>query len=226
MNYSMPAMTEFDPDDRTLSRLLANNRTWAERITTEHPGFFEKLAKQQAPEVLWIGCSDSRVAPDQMTQAQPGGMYIHRNVGNLVQFDDLNLQAVIQYAVEELEVPNIVLCGHHGCAGIRAAVSDEAAGGAMGRWLENVREVRRAHADELEALPEAQRVDRLVEMNVRDQLLHLAATETVKAAFAAGRELTLHGMVYDIRDGLLKPLLEIDRTTRIDEVGRPETVLI
>ncbi len=211
---------------KAVKQLLLANRAWATELTDENPDYFSRQTAGQRPQFLWIGCSDSRVAPEQMTQAQPGGMYIHRNVGNLVQFDDLNLQAVIQYAVEELEVPNIVLCGHHGCAGIRAAVSDEAAGGAMGRWLENVREVRRAHADELEALPEAQRVDRLVEMNVRDQLLHLAATETVKAAFAAGRELTLHGMVYDIRDGLLKPLLEIDRTTRIDEVGRPETVLI
>ncbi len=211
---------------KAVKQLLLANRAWATELTDENPDYFSRQTAGQRPQFLWIGCSDSRVAPEQMTQAQPGGLYIHRNVGNLVQFDDLNLQAVIQYAVEELEVPNIVLCGHHGCAGIRAAVSDEAAGGAMGRWLENVREVRRAHADELEALPEAQRVDRLVEMNVRDQLLHLAATETVKAAFAAGRELTLHGMVYDIRDGLLKPLLEIDRTTRIDEVGRPETVLI
>ncbi len=211
---------------KAVKQLLLANRAWATELTDENPDYFSRQTAGQRPQFLWIGCSDSRVAPEQMTQAQPGGMYIHRNVGNLVQADDLNLQAVIQYAVEELEVPNIVLCGHHGCAGIRAAVSDEAAGGAMGRWLENVREVRRAHADELEALPEAQRVDRLVEMNVRDQLLHLAATETVKAAFAAGRELTLHGMVYDIRDGLLKPLLEIDRTTRIDEVGRPETVLI
>lgn len=211
---------------KAVKQLLLANRAWATELTDENPDYFSRQTAGQRPQFLWIGCSDSRVAPEQMTQAQPGGMYIHRNVGNLVQADDLNLQAVIQYAIEELEVPNIVLCGHHGCAGIRAAVSDEAAGGAMGRWLENVREVRRAHADELEALPEAQRVDRLVEMNVRDQLLHLAATETVKAAFAAGRELTLHGMVYDIRDGLLKPLLEIDRTTRIDEVGRPETVLI
>lgn len=210
---------------KAVKQLLLANRAWATELTDENPDYFSRQVAGQRPQFLWIGCSDSRVAPEQMTQAQPGGMYIHRNVGNLVQADDLNLMAVIQYAVEELEVPNIVLCGHHGCAGIRAAIDDDPVGGAMGRWLQHARAVRHAHADELDAVPEAQRVDRLVEMNVRDQLLHLAATGTVRAAFATGRELTLHGMVYDLRDGLLKPLLEIDRSTVIDEVGRPETVL-
>ncbi|SFP75245.1 carbonic anhydrase [Sphingomonas rubra] len=210
---------------KATKQLLLANRAWATELTDEKPDYFSRQAVGQRPQFLWIGCSDSRVSPEQMTQSQPGGLYTHRNVGNLVQDGDLNLLSVIQYAVDELEVPNIVLCGHHGCAGMHAALSG-GIDGPMDRWLENARAVAHAHAGELDAVPEEQRVDRLVEMNVRDQLLHLARTATVQAAFAAGRDLTLHGWVYDIRDGLLKPLLEIDRHTAIDQVGRPEAVLL
>lgn len=206
-------------------QLLLANRAWATEILEEDSEFFLRQTSGQRPRFLWIGCSDSRVSPEQMTDMQPGGMFIHRNIANLVHDDDLNLLSVLQYAVDVLEVPNIVICGHHGCTGVTGAL----AGGVSGpvdAWLENAREVARSHADELERLPEESRVDRLVEMNVRDQLIHLARTETVRGAFAAGRDLTLHGWVYDIRDGLLKPLMEIDRNTRLDEVGRPEPVLV
>ncbi|MFS0771462.1 carbonic anhydrase [Sphingomonas sp. 1P08PE] len=210
---------------RMSKQLLLANRAWAAELTDENADFFSRQVAGQRPQFLWIGCSDSRVSPEQKTQSLPGLMFIHRNIANLVHGDDLNLLSVLQYAVDVLEVPNIVICGHHGCGGIKAAL----AGGVTGpvdKWLEGARAVRHAHADELEPLDAAQQVDRLVEMNVRDQLINLANTETVKNAFAAGRELTLHGWVYDIRDGLLKPLMEIDRTTRLEEVGRPEPVLI
>lgn len=210
---------------KATKQLLLANRAWANELTDENSEYFSRQTAGQRPQFLWIGCSDSRVSPEQMTQSQPGGLYTHRNVGNLVQDGDLNLLSVIQYAVDELEVPHIILCGHHGCTGMHAALAG-GTHGAIERWLENPRAVARAHADELGAVPQAQRVDRLVELNVRDQLLHLARTDTVQAAFAAGRELTLHGWVYDIRDGLLKPLLEIDRTTRIEEIGRPDPVLL
>lgn len=206
-------------------QLLLANRAWAVELTDENADFFSRQVAGQKPQFLWIGCSDSRVSPEQKTQSLPGLMFIHRNIANLVHDDDLNLLSVLQYAVDVLEVPNIVICGHHGCGGIKAALHGGVSG-PVDKWLENARAVCRAHADELDALPESARVDRLVEMNVRDQLLHLARTETVRGAFAAGRDLTLHGWVYDIRDGLLKPLMEIDRHTKLDEVGRPEAVLV
>ncbi len=206
-------------------QLLLANRAWAAELTDENADFFSRQVKGQRPQFLWIGCSDSRVSPEQKTQSLPGLMFIHRNIANLIHDDDLNLLSALQYAVDVLEVPNIVICGHHGCGGIRATLEGGTTG-PVDRWLENARAVARAHADELDALPPAQRLDRLVEMNVRDQLLHLARTETVRNAFAAGRDLTLHGWVYDIRDGQLKPLMEIDRTTQLDAVGRPAPVLV
>ena len=206
-------------------QLLLANRAWAEELTDEKSDFFERQTAGQRPQFLWIGCSDSRVSPEQKTQSLPGLMFIHRNIANLVNDDDLNLMSALQYAVDVLEVPNIVICGHHGCGGIKAALNGGVSG-PVDRWLATARRVRQAHADELDGYPEAQRVDRLVEMNVRDQLVNLAGTETVRNAFAAGRDLTLHGWVYDIRDGLLKPLMEIDRDTVLEEVGRPERVLV
>ncbi|RZM18852.1 MAG: carbonic anhydrase [Sphingomonas sp.] len=206
-------------------QLLLANRAWANELTDENADFFSRQLAGQRPQFLWIGCSDSRVSPEQKTQSLPGRMYIHRNIGNLVHDDDLNLLSVLQYAVDVLQVPNIVICGHHGCTGIHDALHGGVTG-ALDTWLENARDVARDHADELDTLPEAQRVDRLVEMNVRDQLLHLARIDTIRNAFAAGRDLTLHGWVYDIRDGLLKPLLEIDRTTSLDQIGRPDPVLL
>ncbi|GGB34797.1 carbonic anhydrase [Sphingomonas metalli] len=206
-------------------QLLLANRAWAAELTDENADFFSRQVAGQKPQFLWIGCSDSRVSPEQKTQSLPGLMFIHRNIANLVHADDLNLLSVLQYAVDVLEVPNIVICGHHGCGGIKATLAGNTTG-PVDTWLANARDVAHAHADELAAVPEAQRVDRLVEMNVRDQLINLARTETVQKAFAAGRELTLHGWVYDIRDGLLKPLMEIDRDTRLEEVGRPEAVLV
>jgi carbonic anhydrase len=210
---------------RESKQLLLANKAWANELTDENPEFFTRQVAGQKPQFLWIGCSDSRVSPEQKTQSLPGRMYIHRNIGNLVHDDDLNLLSVLQYAVDVLQVPNIVICGHHGCTGIHDALHGGVTG-ALDTWLENARDVARDHADELDTLPEAQRVDRLVEMNVRDQLLHLARIDTIRNAFAAGRDLTLHGWVYDIRDGLLKPLMEIDRHTKLDEVGRPATVLV
>jgi carbonic anhydrase len=206
-------------------QLLLANRAWAEELTDEKADFFERQTAGQRPQFLWIGCSDSRVSPEQKTQSLPGLMFIHRNIANLVHDDDLNLLSVLQYAVDVLEVPNIVICGHHGCGGIKAALGGGVTG-PVDKWLQNARDVAHAHDDELACFPEAQRVDRLVEMNVRDQLVNLARTETVRGAFERGHDLTLHGWVYDIRDGLLKPLMEIDRDTVLDDVGRPERVLV
>lgn len=207
-------------------QLLLANKAWAAELTDDDPQFFRRQAAGQKPEFLWIGCSDSRVSPEQKTQSLPGRMFIHRNIANLVCPEDLNLMSVLQYAVDVLEVPNIIVCGHYGCGGIKATL-DGGVTGPVDRWLDRARDVLADHRDEIEAqsTPEA-KVNRLVEVNVRDQLVKLARTDTVQAAFAAGRNLTLHGWVYDIRDGLLKPLMKINRTTDLADIARPERVLL
>jgi carbonic anhydrase len=208
------------------TELLLANRAWARELTDEDPDFFRRQAAGQRPEFLWIGCSDSRVAPEQKTQSLPGRMFLHRNIANLVRDDDLNLMSVLQYAVDVLGVANIIVCGHHGCGGIKATL-DGGVTGPVDRWLDAARAVLAEHRDEIDAQePGEARVNRLVECNVRDQLVKLARTDTVQGAFARGQELTLHGWVYDIRDGLLRPLMRIDAGTDLAEVGRPEKVLV
>jgi carbonic anhydrase len=206
-------------------QLLLANRAWAAELKEEHPEFFSQQLAGQQPEFLWIGCSDSRVTAEQMTMTPPGSMFIHRNVANLVHEDDLNLMSVVQYAVEVLGVKHVIICGHHGCGGIQAALTGGTSG-VVDRWLENPRGVLRDHAHEIDAAGDHDaRVNRLVEVNVRDQLVRLARTAIVQGAFAAGRPLQLHGWVYDLRDGLIKPLLEIDAETPLERLGAPEKVL-
>lgn len=208
------------------TQLLLANRAWARELTDEDPDFFRRQAAGQNPAFLWIGCSDSRVAPEQKTQSPPGHMFLHRNIANLVRADDLNLMSVLQYAVDVLAVTNIMVCGHYGCGGIKATL-DGGVSGAVDRWLDAARAVLDDHRDEIDAQEAGEaRVNRLVECNVRDQLVNLARTGTVQAAFARGADLTLHGWVYDIRDGLLRPLMRIDRETELADVGRPEKVLL
>lgn len=211
---------------RQYKQLLLANKAWAQELTDELPDFFSRQAAGQKPEFLWIGCSDSRVSPEQMTQSQPGGMFIHRNIANLVNDDDLNLMSVLQYAVDVLRVKHVIVCGHHGCGGIKGTLH----GGTVGpvdRWLDTAREVLDVHRDEIESQPtDDAKVNRFVEVNVRDQLVRMARTTTVQGAFASGQPLALHGWVYDIRDGLIKPLMEIDASTVLDDVGRPEKVLV
>lgn len=209
-----------------VDQLLLANRAWAAEMLAENPNFFNRNVNLQRPAFLWIGCSDSRVAPDQMTQAVPGGLFVHRNIANLVYPDDRNLMAVLHYAVNVLEIAHIVICGHYGCGGIQAAL-DGVVEGPIALWLDHARQVLNDHRAEIEALPPGEeRVNRLVEVNVRDQLLHLAGTEPVQAAFAAGKPLTLHGWVYDLRDGHIKPLMRIDAETVLAEVPKPERVLL
>ncbi len=210
---------------RDYKRLLLSNKAWAEELKDENPKFFSRQAGGQSPAFLWIGCSDSRVSPEQMTMTQPGGMFIHRNIANLVYEDDLNLMSVLQYAVMALKVKHVIVCGHYGCGGIRAAM-EGGVDGSVDRWLENARAVRHAHAEELLAVNEPDaRLSRLVELNVRDQLVRLARTPTVQTAFHSGQPLHLHGWVYDIRDGHIKPLLDLDADSSIEDLGVPASVL-
>ncbi|MFD1952491.1 carbonic anhydrase [Sphingomonas arantia] len=207
-------------------QLILSNMAWAAEQHHFDPEFFTRQIRGQRPEFLWIGCSDSRVAPDQITQSPPGGLYIHRNIGNLVYSNDLNLMAVVQYAIDVLEVNDVILCGHYGCTGIMAALDDNAKGPTE-EWLANVRTVYHDHREEIDALPDREaKINRLVEYNVRAQLIHLAATPPVAGAFAAGRKLTLHGWVYDLRDGLLKPLMDINAATDLYALAKLESVLL
>lgn len=207
-------------------QLLLANKAWAAEITEQNPDFFSRQIVGQKPDFLWIGCSDSRVTAETMTMSEPGSMFIHRNVANQVRHDDLNLMSVLDYAVAVLRVRHVIVCGHYGCGGMKAAL-DGGTSGPVHEWLSEARQVRCDHAHEIDVQGEDEaRLNRLIECNVRDQLLSLARTPTVRTAFAQGQQLDLHGWVYDLRSGLLKPLMEIDANTDLDEVAVPDRVLV
>ena len=191
---------------RHLTGLFANNRAWAARVTAEDPQFFARLAGQQAPEYLWIGCSDSRVPANEIVDLLPGELFVHRNVANLVVHTDLNCLSVLQFAVDVLKVRHVIVCGHYGCGGVLAALRDEKLG-LIDNWLRHVQDVRWKHRDQLDALEtEAQRHDRLCELNVVEQVVNVAQTTVVREAWARGQALAVHGWVYGLRDGLLRDL--------------------
>ena len=191
---------------RILSHLLANNRAWAADTRDRDPEFFSKLADQQAPEYLWIGCSDSRVPANQIVGLLPGELFVHRNVANVVVHSDLNCLSVVQYAVEVLRVKHVIVCGHYGCGGVRAAL-DRARLGLIDNWLRHVEDVADRHRAELAALGnDTARHDRLCELNVVEQALSLARTSFVRDAWSAGRGLSIHSWIYGIEDGLLRDL--------------------
>ncbi len=191
---------------RTLSHLFANNRAWAAGMTRQDPGFFQRLSRQQAPDYLWIGCSDSRVPANQIVDLPPGELFVQRNVSNVVVHTDLNCLSTLQYAVEVLRVRHVIVCGHYGCGGVLAALRDERLG-LIDNWLRHVQDVARRHRSQLDALEtEAARHDRLCELNVVEQVVHVAETTIVRDAWARGQELTIHGWIYGVGDGLLRDL--------------------
>jgi carbonic anhydrase len=190
-----------------LSQLFDNNRAWAAEMTRQDPGFFERLSRQQAPQYLWIGCSDSRVPANQIVGLLPGEMFVHRNIANVVVHTDLNCLSTIQFAVEFLQVRHIIVCGHYGCAGVAAALRDEKLG-LVDNWLRHVQDVRSKHRVELDALEsDAQRLRRLCERNVIEQVANVSNTTVVRDAWARGQELAVHGWVYALHDGLLRDLV-------------------
>lgn len=189
-----------------INHLLANNRTWAAGIKKDDPEFFEKLFKQQTPEYLWIGCADSRVPANQIVGMLPGELFVHRNVANMVIHSDLNCLSVIQFAVEVLAVKHIIVCGHYGCGGVKAAMETKDLG-LIDNWLGHIRDVYRYHRQEFHALhTEEERFDRLCEFNVIEQVSNVCSTTFVKNAWSAGRQLSVHGWIYSIRNGILKDL--------------------
>jgi carbonic anhydrase len=191
---------------RFLNDLFAKNRAWAAEMVRHDPAFFERLAGQQAPRYLWIGCSDSRVPANQIVGLLPGEMFVHRNVANVVVHADLNCLSAIQFSVEVLRVEHIIVCGHYGCGGVRAALRDDKLG-LVDNWLRHVQDVRRKHQTQLDALDtEDQRHSRLCELNVIEQVVNVTQTTVVRDAWARGQRLVVHGWVYALRDGLLQDL--------------------
>jgi carbonic anhydrase len=190
----------------SLGQLLANNRSWAAEQTRQDPEFFPRLARQQTPEYLWIGCADSRVPANEIVGLLPGELFVHRNVANVVVHSDLNCLSVLQYAVDALRVRHVIVCGHYGCGGVLAALRGDKVGLAD-LWLQHVQDVRDSHRAQLDALPtEAERHDRLCELNVIAQVAHVCRTSVVENAWERGQPLTVHGLVYGLRDGLLRDL--------------------
>ncbi|MCB2003169.1 MAG: carbonate dehydratase [Burkholderiaceae bacterium] len=189
----------------TLDELFAHNREWAARMETERPGFFTSLKAQQQPKYMWIGCSDSRVPANQITGLEPGEVFVHRNVANVVVHSDLNALSTIQFAVERLKVEHVIVVGHYGCGGVQAALENIRIGLAD-NWLRHVQDVRDRHASLLEHTPAELRHDVLCELNVIEQVVNVAHTTVVRDAWSRGQKLTLHGWVYGLKDGLLKDL--------------------
>lgn len=191
---------------KDLRRLLEQNREWAAAIKATDPQFFQTLAKQQSPTFLWIGCADSRVPATQLVGMVPGEMFVHRNVANVVVHTDFNCLSVMQYAVDVLQVEHIIVCGHHGCGGVKAAL-DNLQLGLIDNWLRHVQDVIRDHEHALMEIADYnQRLDRLCELNVVEQVLNVARTTIVQTAWQRGQELVVHGWIYGLEDGLLRDL--------------------
>ena len=191
---------------KDLNRLLDQNRAWAENIKASDPDFFQTLAKQQTPRYLWIGCADSRVPATQLVGMVPGEMFVHRNVANVVDHTDFNCLSVMQYAVDVLKVEHVIVCGHHGCGGVKAAM-DNLQLGLIDNWLRHVQDVLHEHEELLAQISdEDKRLDRLCELNVIEQVLNVGRTTIVQSAWQRGQELVVHGWIYGLENGLLRDL--------------------
>jgi len=191
---------------KDLKRLLDQNRAWAENIKSNDPQFFQTLAKQQSPRFFWIGCADSRVPATQLVGMAPGDMFVHRNVANVVDHTDFNCLSVMQYAVDVLKVDHIIVCGHHGCGGVKAAM-DNLQLGLIDNWLRHVQDVLHEHEELLaEIEDEEKRLNRLCELNVIEQVRNVGRTTIVQSAWQRGQELVVHGWIYGLEDGLLRDL--------------------
>ena len=202
---------------RYLAQLFANNRAWSERIRRADPEFFARLSSQQNPRFLWIGCSDSRVPANDIVGLAPGELFVHRNIANVIVHSDLNCLSVMQFAVDVLKVEHIVVCGHYGCSGVAAAMQNRRVGLAD-NWLRHVQDVHARHEASVAALPDlAQRVDRMCELNVIEQVVNVCQTTIVQDAWDRGQTLAVHGWVYGLKDGLLRDLGTT--VTKLDEAS-------
>jgi len=201
-------------------KLLLNNKAWAENTVSQDPDFFHRLEKLQRPEFLWIGCSDSRVPANEITGTNPGEIFVHRNIANMVVHTDLNLLSVLQYAVEYLKVKHVIVCGHYGCGGVQAAMSHNSLG-LINKWLRNIKDVYRLHKAEVDAQPtEQDRLDRMVELNVQEQVFDLVKTSIIQKAWKDRGGPHLHGWVYRLSDGIVKPICDVPAGSPVDAIYR------
>lgn len=199
-------------------KLLLANKAWVQDRLSADPHYFEEMAKDQKPDFLWIGCADSRVPAEEITGTEPGELFVHRNVANLVVHTDLNMLSVVQYAVEVLKVRHIIVCGHYGCGGVKNAMSHTDLG-LINKWLRHIKDVYRIYARELEALGDPQaRFDRLVELNTIEQVQNLAQTSIIQRAWRSMNQPTVHGWIYDMQSGELKELAKITPGTKLDDI--------
>lgn len=212
-------MTQPVAESDEIAALFENNRRWAAGMESEDPGFFSRLAAQQKPKFLWIGCADSRVPANQITGLAPGEVFVHRNVANIVSATDLNCMSVVDFAIRQLKVRHVIICGHYGCAGVQAA-AEEGAIGVTDAWLSGVRELWDRHRADLAGLDPAEAQARLCELNVREQVRTLSRTTVLRQAWKRGQAVDIHGWIYGIGDGLLRDLGE--RVTAQDYRARDE----
>ena len=202
---------------QTYEKLLLENKAWAREKVEDDPEFFKRLSDLQTPEFLWIGCSDSRVPANEITGTQPGEIFVHRNIANMVVHTDTNLLSVLEYAVKHLEVKHIIVCGHYGCGGVKAAMSNNDYNQVLNMWLRNIKDVYRLHFTELDAIKDEEaRLNRLTELNVMEQVIHLAKTSIVQKAWKHRQAPDLHGWIYGLKDGLINPVFEMKANTAID----------
>jgi len=199
-------------------KLLLKNKAWAAETLQDDPNFFTDLSHVQTPEFLWIGCSDSRVPANQITGTRPGEIFVHRNIANMVVHTDLNLLSVLEYAVVYLKVKHVIVCGHYGCGGVKAAMNSHSYG-IINKWLRNIKDVYRYHRQELDAIGDMkQRANRLVELNVKEQVMNIAKTSIVQHAWKQEQRPHLHGWVYGLDNGLINPIFEMEAGSCMDEL--------
>jgi carbonic anhydrase len=198
-------------------KLLSDNVDWANKMLKEDPGYFEDLSHLQSPEFLWIGCSDSRVPANQITGTQPGEIFVHRNIANLVIHTDVNLLSVLEFAVTHLKVKHVIVCGHYGCGGIKAAMTNHDYKQVLNMWLRNIKDVYSLYKEELDTITDLEeRENRLTELNVKVQVMHLAKTSIIQRAWKNEQRPQLHGWVYGLKDGIIKPVFEMNSNSSID----------
>lgn len=201
-------------------RIILNNKAWVQQKIEDQPDYFEKLAQLQQPNIFWIGCSDSRAPVNEITGTSPGEIFVHRNVANLVVHTDLNLLSALQYSVEMLGVEHIIVCGHYGCGGVKAAMGN-AHLGIINKWLRNIKDVYRLHNEELHAIEnENERFNRLVELNVKEQVSHVAETSIVQGSWARNKRPIVHGWVFNLNNGLLNKVYQLGPGDYIDPIYR------
>lgn len=199
-------------------RLLLANKAWVQEKVNLAPGFFSDLAKEQKPEFLWIGCSDSRVPAEEVTGTQPGEVFAHRNIANLVNHTDINLHSVLEYAIEYLKVKHVIVCGHYGCGGVRAALTRHRYG-IIDEWIRQIKDTFYAHQEEVLAVGDFDKqADKLVELNIHEQLRNLMKTKVIQKAWIQEQRPTLHGWVYDVKDGFLKSLYRVEPGSPLHEI--------